>query len=461
MPLGNQRSNAADSERAAIAAMLANVDAAYRLGLITSAGAIAMGLFLALVIGRSIARPVSSLTAVMRRLTDGDLEIAVPHGLRRDELGEMARAVGVFRDHMVKEAQLTRQQEEDRQRAAQDKHAALVGMAETIESETATALEQIDIRTAHMTATADEMHASAARTGASAQSAATAARLAQATVQTVASAAQELEASIRDIGGQVSQSTAIVGRAVQAGEETRTTIEALNELVNRIGAVVDIISEIAARTNLLALNATIEAARAGDAGKGFAVVASEVKQLAAQTAGSTKEITRHISEVNTATRASVDAVGRMEQTIGEVNVISGSIAASVEQQGAATAKIARSVAETAAAADMMANRTGEVSNEAEQTGTHAREVHEDTTGLANAVSDLRHSVIRVVRTATAEVDRRLAIRYQMDVSCVIDLPEGGSREGRVADMSENGAWIRGGPELRPNDQIGTRTGPAG
>ena len=288
---GNQRSRAADSERAAITAMLANVDAAYRLGLITSAGAIGMGLFLALVIGRSIARPVSSLTAVMRRLTDGALDIAVPHSQRCDELGEMARAVGVFRDHMVKEAQLTSQQEEDRQRAAHDKHAALVGMAETIESETATALEQIDIRTAQMTATADEMHASAARTGSSAESAAAAARQAQATVQTVASAAEALEASIRDIGGQVSQSTAIVGRAVQAGEETRTTIEALNERVNRIGAVVEIISEIAARTNLLALNATIEAARAGDAGKGFAVVASEVKQLAAQTAGSTKEIT--------------------------------------------------------------------------------------------------------------------------------------------------------------------------
>jgi methyl-accepting chemotaxis protein len=137
-----------------------------------------------------------------------------------------------------------------------------------------------------------------------------------------------LEASIRDIGDQVSQSTTIVGRAVQAGEETRTTIEALNERVNRIGAVVEIISEVAARTNLLALNVTIEAARAGDAGKGFAVVASEVKQLAAQTAGSTKEITSHISEVNTATQASVAAVGRIEQTIGEVNVISGSIAAS-------------------------------------------------------------------------------------------------------------------------------------
>src|SRR6185437_3442066 len=120
----------------------------------------------------------------------------------------------------------------------------------------------------------------------------------------------------------------------------------LNERVAEIGAVAEIIGEIAAKTNLLALNATIEAARAGDAGKGFAVVASEVKALATQTARSTEEITRHIGEVRTATGASVAAVGRIEQTIGEINAIAGSIAAAVEEQGAATAEIARNVNQT-------------------------------------------------------------------------------------------------------------------
>ena len=177
----------------------------------------------------------------------------------------------------------------------QEKHAALVGMAEKIEAETSAALEAIGARTAAMAATAEEMSASASRTGASAESAATAAAQALANAQTVASAAEQLAASIREIGGQVSQSTEVVGRAVAAGSETRATIEALNEQVGRIGAVADMIGEIAAKTNLLALNATIEAARAGDAGKGFAVVASEVKALATQTARSTEEISRHIA----------------------------------------------------------------------------------------------------------------------------------------------------------------------
>ena len=229
-----------------------------------------------------------------------------------------------------------------------------------------------------------------------------------ANAQTVASAAEQLSASIHEIGGQVAQSTEMVGRAVTAGTETRTTIEALNEQVARIGAVADMIGEIAARTNLLALNATIEAARAGDAGKGFAVVASEVKALATQTARSTQEIAQHIVEVRSATGASVAAVARIEQTIGEINAIAGSIAAAVEEQGAATAEIARNVSETASAANDMTNRATEVSTEAEQTGEHAADVRENAAALNTAVSDLRHSVIRVARTSTTEVDRRKA-----------------------------------------------------
>jgi methyl-accepting chemotaxis protein len=298
-----------------------------------------------------------------------------------------------------------------------------------------------------MTATAEEMSASAARTGNSAQSAATASAQALANAQTVASAAEELSASIREIGGQVAQSTQIVGRAVAAGAETRATIEALNEQVGRIGAVADMIGEIAAKTNLLALNATIEAARAGDAGKGFAVVASEVKALATQTARSTQEIAEHIGQVRNATGVSVAAVARIEQTIGEINAIAGSIAAAVEEQGAATAEIARNVAETASAANEMTDRTTEVSSEAEQTGRHAVEVRENASALNAAVGELRHSVIRVVRTSTSEADRRKAIRHQVDLPCRLTVAGRDTCTARVTDLSGGGASVRGGPSL--------------
>jgi methyl-accepting chemotaxis protein len=269
----------------------------------------------------------------------------------------------------------------------------------------------------------------------------------------VAGAAEQLSASIQEIAAQVTQSAEVVGRAVIAGTETRTTIGALNEQVNRIGAVADMIGEIAAKTNLLALNATIEAARAGDAGKGFAVVASEVKALATQTPRSTREIAEHIGQVRSATEASVAAVTRIEQTISEVNAIAGSIAAAVEQQGAATQEIARNVAETASAANEMSNRTSEVLAEAEQTGAHADEVRDTAAVLNGAVGELRHSVIRVVRTSTTEVDRRRTAWYQVDLPCRLSGPGQATCNARVANISEGGVAVHGGPSLPPGTRM--------
>ncbi len=448
----NQQTQAVRSQQTAIVTMLAEVSTAYRFGLLTAAIATGVGIILALLIGRSIARPIGSLTAIMRELAGGRLDVVVPHAERHDELGEMARAVGVFREHMSSEAELARQQDAERRLAAADKQASLVKMAETIEADTQKAMELIGQRTTKMATTADEMHASAGRTGESAKSAAAAAAQALTNVQTVASAAEQLTASIQEIGGQVSQSAASVSRAVEAGRATRSTIETLNEKVGRIGTVADMIGDIAAKTNLLALNATIEAARAGDAGKGFAVVASEVKQLATQTALSTQEIARHLGEVREATAASVTAVGRIEHTISEIDTISGSIAAAVEAQGAATAEIARSVAETAGAANVMTSRIAEVSSEADQTGRHAADVHDDIGSLDTAVDELRHSVIRVVRTSTVEIDRRQGRRYQVNLPCRLELAGGGNHTARVVDLSDGGAMIEAAPQMQVGDR---------
>ena len=263
---------------------------------------------MALVVGRGVTRPLASLCDAMDRLSNEDVAVDVPFLEQRNEIGQLAHGLESFKRNLMDAARLRADQVTRQQAAEAEKRTALIKMADTIEMETEGALQHIHQRTMALTGTADAMTNSAVHTGAAAGTAATAAASALANAQTVASAAEQLSASIREIGSQVSQSTVVVDRAVSAGSETRETIEALEREVEQIGAVADMIGEIAARTNLLALNATIEAARAGDAGKGFAVVAGEVKQLAAQTARSTQEIGRHINQVRIATGASVAAV---------------------------------------------------------------------------------------------------------------------------------------------------------
>jgi methyl-accepting chemotaxis protein len=245
----------------------------------------------------------------------------------------------------------------------------------------------------------------------------------------------------------VSRSTTVVGRAVTAGLETRDTIVSLSQEVESIGAVADMIGGIAAQTNLLALNATIEAARAGDAGKGFAVVASEVKALAMQTARSTEDIARHIGQVRSATGASVAAVARIDETIAEISAIATSIAAAVRQQDAATADIARNIGATATAANDMTSRTSEVSTEAAGTGRHAADLRDNTLALNEAVEELRHSVIQVVRTSTAAVDRRQGPRYATDLLGRLAIGGQGEHAVQISDLSEGGACLHGAPEM--------------
>jgi len=427
-----------------------DLDADYRALLIRLAsvggGILAVTLLIAWLVNRDIARSFGALREAMEKLATGDLATEIPGTGRGDEVGDMAAAVLVFQQGLRRVEQLAGEQDAARQQADQDKTTTLIHMADTIESETCSAVDLIGERAKTIQVAATDMSESATRTGASAQSAAEASSLALATAQTVAGAAEQLASSIREISGQVSQSTSVVGRAVEAGAETRRTIETLNQQVAQIGVVADMIGEIAARTNLLALNATIEAARAGDAGKGFAVVASEVKALATQTARSTADIARHIGEVRAATGASVDAVGRIEHTIGEMDAIVSSIAAAVEEQGAATADIARTVSQTAAAASEMSTRTAEVSTEAAQTSQRVGAVLGDINALNTAADELRKAVVRAVRTSTHEVNRRTTVRYTMEWPARLSA-DGKQYDVLVVDLSEGGGRIAGGPAL--------------
>jgi methyl-accepting chemotaxis protein len=361
--------------------------------------AVLLGVGLAIVMARSIASPIKAMTDAMTRLARREMTVEIAGLGRKDEVGSMAEAVQVFKDNMIRADQFTADQQAQKATAEALQKATLNKMADTFEANVGQLVGLLAASSTEMEATAKSMAATADETSKQAGTVAAAAEEAGTGMQTVASAAEELSASISEISRQVAQSTRVTGKAVSDTQRTDHIVRALADGAEKIGAVVSLITNIAAQTNLLALNATIEAARAGDAGKGFAVVASEVKSLAAQTSKATEEIGAQISQMQAATKEAVDAIRGITGTIEEVSSISISIASAVEEQGAATAEIARNVQQTTAAAQEVTLNISGVNRAAGETGAAATQV----LGAAGDLSQQSERLAAEVRSFVAGV----------------------------------------------------------
>jgi methyl-accepting chemotaxis protein len=348
-------------------------------------------LVLGLLTGNLAARPIMALTNAMKRLVDKDWSTEVPAMARRDEIGDMARAVGVFKTAGMDAERLEAEQrvEQTRKEARQK---AIEGYIAEFDRQVTAALQGLAGAANQMRATAESMSATAEETSRQATAVAAASDQASTNVQTVASAAEELSSSIGEIGRQVQQSTNISNKAIEEAQRTNRSVEGLAESAQKIGDVVKLISEIASQTNLLALNATIEAARAGEAGKGFAVVAAEVKNLANQTARATEEIGAKVGEIQSATGQSVSAIQGIGGIIREIGAISTMIATAVEEQSAATQEIARNVQQAAAGTGEVSSNIAGVTCAASETGAAASQVLSTATQLAKEAEGLRSQV---------------------------------------------------------------------
>jgi len=295
-------------------------------------------------------------------------------------------------------------------KADEIRRSAIREMADTVEAESRRAVDGVVRLTQAMADDARSMATSAEKVSDNSGSVATAANESLGNAQAVAAATEELTSSIREIAQQVARAGEVTGSAVSIGNRTRQTIQSLADTVQRIGEVSNMIRGIAEQTNLLALNATIEAARAGEAGKGFAVVASEVKALATQTAQATEEIGKQIAEVQTVTGRAVSDVSEMSEAITDIESISTSVSAAMEEQAAATAEISRSVSDTTDATNEVSRRIATVSDEASATLGVTKSVQTAATDVEEAVKELSSILVRVVRSATEDADRRMASR---------------------------------------------------
>jgi methyl-accepting chemotaxis protein len=369
-----------------------------------SAGLLALSVLLGaiglLVVWRRIAGPLGTITKAMLKVAGGDLAGEVPYRDNRDEIGQLAGALAIFKDAAVAKGRLEAEQrdehsqKEQRQRTVENAIAAFGrSMERTLQTLAASATQ--------MRTTSEHMSSAVGEAGQRAGAIVAATEQASNNVQSAATASEELSASIGEIGRQVSQAAAIARDAVSAAQETTSAVQGLADAADRIGEVVQLINDIAAQTNLLALNATIEAARAGEAGKGFAVVASEVKGLATQTAKATEEIRSQIEGVQGATHAAVDAIAGISGRISRINDVSTAIAAAVEEQGTAMAEISRNTQDAARGTKAVSSNIAGVSERVNETGEAAKLVLSAANDLQHQADGLKTEVERFLSTIRA------------------------------------------------------------
>ncbi|MDB5370504.1 MAG: methyl-accepting chemotaxis sensory transducer [Roseomonas sp.] len=373
-------------DRAALA------DAADLNALLATLAAAVLALLAGWLMAARLARPLQALALAAQALAGGRTGVAVPGRDRRDEIGEVAKAVEVLRQGTAEAEVLRSAQAETRAAGERERRESTLALAGQVEQSIGAVGEELAQSAAMLQSQAHSLAGSIGIVGQRGAGAALGAEAASGNVQTVAAAAEELSAAIAEITRQVAEAASVARRALERSQAADTTVKSLSESSQRIGDVVRLIGDIAGQTNLLALNATIEAARAGESGKGFAVVASEVKNLASQTARATEEIGAQIATMQGAARGAADAIGGIANVIAEMDHIAGSIAAAVEEQGAATREIARNVQEAATGTDRVTIEVQAVSQATSEAAQAAAGLHELGNELAGQGGALRREL---------------------------------------------------------------------
>jgi methyl-accepting chemotaxis protein len=363
--------------------------------------AVIVGIAVSFYLVRDVSTGISSIVIPMQALGKGDLSADVPHQGEKTEIGAMADVLQVFKEALIAKKAADEAAAADVE-AKIERGRRVDSITRNFESMIGEIVQTVSSASTQLEASAGTLSATAERSQTLTTAVAAASEEASTNVQSVASATEEMASSVNEISRQVQESARMASEAVGQAKATNDRVGELSKAAARIGDVVELINTIAGQTNLLALNATIEAARAGEAGRGFAVVASEVKALAEQTAKATGEIGQQIAAIQGATGDSVAAIEEISGTIERLSEISSTIAAAVEEQGAATQEISRNVQQAAQGTQQVSSNITNVQRAATETGTASAQVLSAAQMLSGDSNRLKVEVgkfLNTVRTA--------------------------------------------------------------
>lgn len=343
------------------------------------------------VVNKGLVAPLLNIVSSIKILASGETNVDICMSGRNDEIGDLSRALEVFKSNAVERDKL-RQLEKEEQAAQLERQQTLEQLISDFRESVQSALVSMSNNADGMREAAKALNDNVIKTSSEAEKASEASKVASVNVQTVGSAAEEMTSSISEIGRQVVDVNSIVEQATKSANSTNEKMTGLVSAAENVGDVVKLISEIAEKTNLLALNATIEAARAGESGRGFAVVATEVKSLANQTAKATEEIGVQIAKIQDATTDSVSAIELITKTITDISQYTFGVSSAVEEQGAATSEIAANAEEASQRTSNVENAITLVKSVATKTQGSADNLYKGATEVNNEAKQLKNTV---------------------------------------------------------------------
>jgi methyl-accepting chemotaxis protein len=367
------------------------------------------------VLVRAISSSLKRLTEMIRNIAEGEGDVTArfeaASGFGKDELGEVSRLFNMFMDKLQE---------------------ILRGVAGHT--------QKLSMASEELLEASEQITANSGETAVQANSVSRTAQQVTQNLQSLSTGAGEMTATIQSIAENANEAAKVASSAVSTAQSADATVAKLGQSSAEIGVVVKVITSIAQQTNLLALNATIEAARAGEAGKGFAVVANEVKELAKQTAKATEDISHKISAIQADTKGAEAAIGTMSNVINQINNISATIAAAVEEQSATTKEMTRNAGEAASGAADISSSINGVAQATEGTSSRAKDSQKAAQAMASVATELS-SLMRQFKVERR--DPRVAVEIPVHLIATDATGSALEQDVLTVNVSRRGASLEG------------------